>query len=105
MRKSLLVHTHKADKIFLGPLGWLIRSQFDNRVQLEPVLVCVLAGEWERGEGGQCCKIIVLHMNKLSLSVSAILLSLMCSSLSKNPHSGLICTTKFKKNISITDYC
>ena len=66
----------------VGIIG-LRLSQFENRVLLNLVL--------GRGEGReQCCTIILLHMNRLNKTESAIFVSLICSLLTKDLHSEII---------------
>ena len=57
-----------------GVIGFIL-SRFENRVPLKP---------------GQCCAIILLHMNRLNKNESAIFVSLMRSLLPKDLHSELI---------------
>ena len=76
-------HHNSADYIFSGTF-WiigLILSQFESKVSLKPVL----------GVGvGSVAPIILLHMNRLNKTESAIFVPLMCSLLLDDLHSELI---------------
>ena len=88
--KRLPVHHHSTDYMFSDPLGSFGSFWVSLKIEFRWIRCLGAGGGGGRVDGGRCCSILFLHMNRLNKTESALFVSLMLSLFPKDLHSDLI---------------